>query len=96
MAIPNVTPRAELVGAVVVGNGTYPTKFVRSIAKAVWLKSLYFTRSAGAFSATIVPAYADGTVAGGNSTAKTFLQGLALDQLIGPNVNIRRAQRLKA
>lgn len=96
MAIPNVTPLPSIVGAVVIGNGTYPTRFVRSIASAQWLKQQYFARSAGAYSATVVAVYADGTVAGGNSTAKTYLQGLSLKQLMGPRVNVRRAQRLKA
>jgi hypothetical protein len=96
MAIPNVTPAPRLVGAVVVGNGTYPTRFVRDVSTANWIKNLYFRRSAGAFTATVVPAYGDGTVAGANGPAKTYLQSLTLDQLVGPNVDIKRAQRLKA
>lgn len=96
MAIPNVTPRPTLIGAVVVGNGTYPTRYVRNLPAANWLKNLYFQRSAGAFTATVVPAYADGTVAGGNASAKAHLQSLPLKQLMGPRVNVRAAQRLKA
>lgn len=94
MAIPNPVPQPTLVGAVVLGNATYPTRFVRSMQQAEWLKRSYFARSAGAFTATIVPAYRDGTVAGGNAAAKTYLQGLSTKRLIGPRVDARAAKRL--
>lgn len=94
MAIPNPVPRPTLVGAVVLGNGTYPTKWTRNLDAANWLKNLYFRRSAGAFTATVVPAFRDGTLAGANATAKTFLQTLTPDQLIGPRVDARAAKRL--
>lgn len=94
MAIPNPVPSPTLVGAVVVGNATYPTKFVRSMPQAEWLKRTYFARSAGAFTATIVACYRDGTVAGGNTAAKTYLQTLTPKRLIGPRVDARAAKRL--
>lgn len=94
MAIPNPVPRPTIVGAVVLGNGTYPTKWVRNIDAALWLKNLYFRRSAGAFTATVVPAFRDGTLAGGNADAKTFLQTLTTKKLVGPRVDARAAKRL--
>lgn len=97
MAVPNTTPRPTIVGAVLLGNGTtYPHRFTRSIATATWLKSLYFTRSGGSVNGTVVPVYADGTVAGGNATAKTFLQTLPYKRLLGPRVTIRTAKLLVA
>jgi hypothetical protein len=94
MAIPAPIPQPTVVGAVIIGDGiTYFTRFLRSIDAARWLKSLWFARSAGAYSAVVVPVYSDGTT-GGNAAAKTHLQTLTQERLIGPRVNSRRAKLL--
>ncbi len=80
---------AQSAGAVFVGNGTWPSRLLRSIGQANRVKASVLARSTalGApFSGTVVPVYRDGSVAGGNAAAKTFLQGRSIKQLKGPRV----------
>jgi hypothetical protein len=83
------------VGAVIIGDGSgvKQTQLVRSLAVATRMKSEWLRRFA--YTATVVPVFSDGTVAGGNSTAKTYLQGLSYKRLRGPGIDQRRAKRLK-
>lgn len=81
----------DYVGTVVIGDGTrFTTRLVASYAIAKRLAQRWLWRSqqpggGGTYNATIVPVYADGTVAGGNAAAKTFLQGRTRRQLAGVN-----------
>jgi hypothetical protein len=94
MAIPAPIPQPSVVGAVVIGDGiTYITRFVRNLDAARWLKALYFTRSAGAYNAVIAPVFADGTT-NGNTIAKTYLQTMPTERLIGPRIGSRVAKLL--
>ena len=83
------------VGAVIIGDGSgyKQTQLVRSLAVANQMKREWLRRFA--YTATVVPVFSDGTVAGGNATAKTYLQGLAYKRLRGPLINYRRAKLLK-
>jgi hypothetical protein len=88
----------SLVGAVVVGDATWPTRYVRSVPRANRVKQSYLARSTalGApFTATVVPVYATGAVEHDNAAAKTYLQGLKLRTLKGPGVTTEIAIRLK-
>ncbi len=84
------TPSASSgAGAVFVGNGTWPSRLLRSIAQANRVKASILARSTalGApFSGTVVPIYRDGSVAGNNAAAKTFLQGRSVKQLKGARI----------
>lgn len=75
----------DTVGVVVIGNGTasYPTQLVQSMAQATRIKNRWNAKSAGSVTATLVPVYTDGTTAGGNVPAKTYLQSRSLRQLQG-------------
>lgn len=91
----NFVPTARPAGVVVVGNGTYPTRFVRSMQQATRVQQNYKARSGGSFTATLVQAFADGTVAGGNTAAKTYLQTRSAKQLKGMRVTNDAARRLR-
>lgn len=88
----------SLAGAVVVGDATWPTRFVRSVPRANRVAKSYLVRSTalGApFTATVVPVYATGAVEHDNVAAKTYLQSLKLKTLKGPGVTSEIAIRLK-
>ena len=85
------TPHLRVAGAVVVGNGTWPTRYVRSIGKARRVIRQITARSTalGApFTPTLAPVLTDGTVVGASAAAaKTFLQSQSIKQLKGNRVN---------
>ncbi len=92
--IPSATP----AGAVFVGNGTWPSRLLRSVAQANHVKASVLARSTAAgspFSGTVVPVYRDGSVAGAHAGAKSFLQGRAIRQLKGPRVSSLSAKLLR-
>ncbi len=94
----NRTPSPALRGAVAVGNGTWPTMYLRSVGQATRLKQRTLARSTALgspFTYTIVPVYGDGTVAGNNASAKTYLQGRSLKQLKGPRIPSAVAKALR-
>lgn len=79
----------DFAGAVFIGNGTWPSRLLRSVAQAVRVKQSVFARSTALgspYNGTVVPVYRDGSVGGNNATAKTFLQGRSIKQLKGPRV----------
>ena len=88
------TPTPRPAGVVVIGNGTYPTRLVRSMATATRLQQRYKARSGGSFTATLVPVSTDGTTSG-NATAKTYVQSQSLKQLKGIRVTSDAAKRLR-
>ena len=89
----NRTPNLRVAGAVVVGNGTWPTRYVRSVQKAQRIVQQIKARSTalGApFTPTIAPVLTDGTLTGASAAAgKTYLQSRSLRQLKGTNVGTR-------
>jgi hypothetical protein len=88
----------SLTGAVVVGNATWPTRYVRSVPRATRLQQSILARSTalGApFTPVVVPVYATGTTEHDNAPAKTYLQSLKLKQLKGPGVTSQIAIKLK-
>ena len=89
MASTRIPSASSGAGAVFLGNGTWPSRFLRSVAQALRVKQSILARSTAAgspFNGTVVPVYKDGSVAGGNASAKTFLQGRSIKQLKGPRV----------
>lgn len=93
------TPNLRVAGAVVVGNGTWPTRYVRSMSKARRVVQNITARSTalGApFTPTIAPVLTDGTVVGASAAAgKTYLQGRSIKQLRGNRVSARVAQLMR-
>jgi hypothetical protein len=84
------TPNLRVAGAVVIGNATWPTRYVRSISKARRVVQNITARSTalGApFTPTLAPVLTDGTTLGASAAAaKTFLQGRSIKQLKGNRV----------
>lgn len=87
------TPNLRIAGAVVVGNGTWPTRYVRSLSKARRIVQNITARSTAAgspFTPTIAPVMTDGSATGASAAAaKTFMQSRALKQLKGSRVDAR-------
>lgn len=87
------TPHLRVAGAVVVGNGTWPTRYVRSIGKARRVIRNITARSTaiGApFTPTLAPVLTDGTVTGASAAAaKTWLQTQKIKQVKGNRVDSR-------
>lgn len=92
-------PQANLAaGAVFVGNGTWPSRLLRSISQANRVRASVLARSTalGApFTGTVVPVYRDGSVAGGNAAAKSFLQTRSIKQLKGGRVTSQTGKLLR-
>jgi hypothetical protein len=88
-----------VAGAVVVGNGTWPTRYVRSQAKAKRVVQNIVARSTALgspFTPTIAPVLTDGTVIGASAAAaKTWLQGRSIKQLKGNRVTSKIGSLLK-
>jgi hypothetical protein len=95
-----VTP--DYVGTIVLGDGSrFFTTLVSTpqIARRLqrrWLMRSLLPGGGGSYTATLVPAYADGTVAGNNASAKTWLQGRGRRQLIRPGIGLQEARLLRA
>lgn len=93
------TPNLRIVGAVVVGNGTWPTRYVRSQRQAQRIVQSITARSTarGApFTPTIAPVLADGSAVGASAAAaKTFLQSRSLKQLKGTQIDTRIARLMR-
>jgi len=93
------TPRLRIVGAVVVGNGTWPTRWVRSVAKAKRVVANIVQRSTllgSPFTPTISAVLGDGTCQGASAAAaKTFLQARSIKQLKGPHSDSLTAKYLR-
>lgn len=88
---------SSYVGTVVVGNGTYSTRLMPSENEAKRLQSVWYTRSAGSYTAPLANVWSDGTTSGaGAAAAKTYLQSLSLTQLRRTRVDVRTAAKLKA
>ncbi len=85
------TPNLRVAGAVVVGNGTWPTRYVRSVGKARRIAQIITARSTALgspFTPTVSPVLTDGTTIGASAAAaKTYLQGRSIKQLSGNRVN---------
>lgn len=85
------TPHLRVVGAVLVGNGTWPTRYIRSVGKARRVMRNITARSTalGApFTPTVAPVLSDGTTVGAAAAAaKTFLQSQKIKQLRGNRVD---------
>jgi hypothetical protein len=85
------TPNLRVAGAVVVGNGTWPTRYVRSVAKARRIIQNITARSTAAgapFTPTLAPVLTDGTTIGASAAAaKTYLQGRPIKNLKGNRVS---------
>lgn len=94
------TAPLRVAGAVVVGNGTWPTRYVRSVARARRIVANITARSTAAgspFTPTIAPVLTDGTTTGASAAAaKTYLQSRAIRQLRGNRVDSRIATRMRA
>lgn len=98
MASTRIPSASSGAGAVFVGNGTWPSRLLRSVAQAERVKISVLARSTALgspFTGTVVPVYRDGSVAGGNAAAKTFLQGRSIKQLKGPRVTSLTAKLLR-
>lgn len=93
------TPNLRVAGAVVVGNGTWPTRYVRSVGKARRIIQNITARSTalGApFTPVLAPVLTDGTTLGASSAAaKTYLQGRSIKQLKGSHVGSKVGSILK-
>ena len=93
------TPNLRVAGAVVVGNGTWPTRYVRSVGKARRIIQNIVARSTAAgspFTPTLAPVLTDGTTLGASSAAaKTWLQGRTIKQLRGNRVDSRIGRLLR-
>ncbi len=87
----NRVPNLRVLGAVVVGNGTWPTRYARSQRQAKRIQQQITARSTalGApFTPTIAPVLTDGTALGASAAAaKTWLQGRSIKQLRGNHVD---------
>ncbi len=93
------TPNLRVAGAVVVGNGTWPTRYVRSQRQAKRAQQQITARSTalGApFTPTISPVLTDGTTIGASAAAaKTYLQGRSIKQLKGNRIDSRIAKLVR-
>ncbi len=90
------TPNLRVAGAVVVGNGTYPTRYVRSQRKALRIQQIIKARSGGAFTPTIAPVLTDGTTVGaGAATANTWLQSQKVKNLKGNRIDYKIGKLLQ-
>lgn len=90
MASTRIPSASSGAGAVFVGNGTWPSRFLRSLAQANRVKASILARSTALgspFTGVVVAVYKDGSVAGGNAAAKTWLQSRSIKQLKGPRVS---------
>ncbi len=87
------TPNLRVAGAVVVGNGTWPTRYARSQRQAKRIQQIITARSTalGApFTPTIAPVLTDGTTIGASAAAaKTWLQGKKIKNMKGNRVDSR-------
>ncbi len=87
------SPNLRVAGAVVVGNGTWPTRYARSIGKARRVIRNITARSTalGApFTPVLAPVLTDGTTIGASAAAaKTWLQTQKIKQLKGNRVDTR-------
>lgn len=85
------TIRPQYVGTVVIGDGTrFQTQIVHGpmIAQRLARRWLWRSQQAGGggtYNATLVPVFADGSVAGNNAAAKTFLQSRPRKRLVDFN-----------
>jgi len=98
MASTRIPSAGQSAGAVFVGNGTWPSRHLRSIGQAERVKASVLARSTalGApFTGTVVAVYRDGSVAGANAAAKTYLQSRSIKQLKGPRVTSLTAKLLR-
>ncbi len=93
----------DYVGTVVIGDGTrFTTRIVTNPALAKRLAQRWLWRSqqpggGGTYNATLVPVYSDGTVAGNNAAAKTYLQGRSRRLLVRHGgVGLQQARLLRA
>lgn len=85
------TPNLRVAGAVVVGNGTWATRYARSQRQAKRIQQIITARSTalGApFTPTIAPVLTDGTTLGASAAAaKTWLQGKKIRNLRGNHID---------
>lgn len=90
------TPGLNVLGAVVVGNGTWPTRYARSLQQARRIQQRTTARSTalGApFTPTIAPVLTDGSALGASAAAaKTWLQARSIKQLKGSRIDSRVAK----
>ncbi len=92
----------DYVGTVVLGDGSrFFTTLVTSPLVARRLARRWLWRSqqpggGGTYNATLVPVFADGSVAGNNATAKTWLQSRARRLLVRPWLGLQTARLLRA
>lgn len=93
------TPNLRVAGAVVVGNGTWPTRYVRSVQKARRIIANITARSTAAgspFTPTLAPVLTDGTITGASAAAaKTWLQGRSIKNLKGNRINSQIGKLLR-
>lgn len=93
------TPGLKVVGAVVVGNGTWPTRFVRSQSRAKRIVQNILARSTALgspFTPVVAPVLSDGTALGASAAAaKTWLQGKSIKNLKGQHVTSLIGKNLK-
>lgn len=93
------TPHLRVAGAVLVGNGTWPSRYIRSIGKARRVMRQITARSTalGApFTPTVVPVLTDGSTVGASAAAaKTYLQSQSIKQLKGNRVDSRIGKLLR-
>ncbi len=93
----------KYVGTVVIGDGTrFQTQIVHSPVIANRLARRWLWRSqqaggGGTYNATLVPVFADGSIAGNNAAAKTFLQSRARKRLVDfGGIHVQTARLLRA
>ncbi len=95
----NRVPNLRVLGAVVVGNGTWPTRYARSQRQALRIRQQITARSTalGApFTPTIAPVLTDGTTVGASAAAaKTWLQARSIKQLRGNRVDSKIAKLMR-
>lgn len=93
------TPNLRVVGAVVVGNGTWPTRYARSQRQAKRIQQNILARSTALgspFTPTIAPVLTDGSALGASAAAaKTWLQSRTIKQLKGAHVDSQVGKLLK-
>jgi hypothetical protein len=97
------TLQPKYVGTVVIGDGSrFFTQIVHNpmIARRLaqrWLQRSQAPGGGGTYNATQVPVFADGSVAGGNAAAKTFLQGRSRKRLVDfGGTHVQTARLLRA
>lgn len=97
----SIKPR--YIGSVVLGDGTrFQTQMVHDPVIANRLARRWLWRSqqpggGGTYNATIVPVFADGSIAGNNATAKTWLQSRPRKRLVDFNrADVQVARLLRA